>query len=48
MKVLSYYDGIPQWIEDLSYEEREKIIAEEEKKCAEMAAQIRKSKKQRK
>nr|DAI66761.1 MAG TPA: Protein of unknown function (DUF3963) [Caudoviricetes sp.] len=33
-----YYDGIPQWIRNLSREELEKRIKEEEKRLAELNA----------
>lgn len=38
----NYYDGIPQWIRNLSKEELDKLIKEEEKRLAELNAHIKK------
>lgn len=37
-----YYDGIPQWIKNLSKEDLDKLIEEEEKRLAELDARIKK------
>lgn len=36
-----YYDGIPQWIRNLSKEELDKLIKEEEKRLAELNNQTK-------
>ena len=38
----NYYDGIPQWIRNLSKEDLDKLIEEEEKRLAELNAHIKK------
>lgn len=37
-----YYDGIPQWIRNLSKEDLDKLIEEEEKRLAELNNQTKK------
>ena len=37
-----YYDGIPQWIRNLSKEDLDKLIDEEEKRLADLNAHIKK------
>lgn len=40
----SYYDGIPQWIRNLSIEELDRRIKEEEKRLAELDKSQKKDK----
>lgn len=37
----NYYDGIPQWIRNLSKEDLDKLIEEEEKRLAELNNQAK-------
>lgn len=44
-EIHSYYDGIPQWIRNLSEEELDRRIKEEEKRLAELNAKLKQKRK---